>query len=73
MARIEDVIVKTLLCAEMSIGTACRMFVPFRGNCFGRIFHFNFFCFIFSNRFFDCLLTVLFTFGLCHPLALKRR
>ncbi len=33
--RIEDVIIKTLLSAEMPIATACKMFMPFRGNCFG--------------------------------------
>ena len=36
MARIEDVIVKTILCAEMSVGTACRMFMPHKNCCFGK-------------------------------------
>ncbi|XP_072031689.1 tubulin polyglutamylase TTLL5-like isoform X3 [Amphiura filiformis] len=32
--RIEDCIIKTLLCAEMPVATACKMFMPHRGNCF---------------------------------------
>ena len=35
MMRIEDVIIKTLISAELPIATACKMFMPFRGNCFG--------------------------------------
>lgn len=35
MMRVEDVIVKTLIAAELPIATACKMFVPYRGNCFG--------------------------------------
>ena len=35
MMRIEDVIIKTMLSAELSIATACKMFMPHRGNCFG--------------------------------------
>eukprot|EP00795_Rhopilema_esculentum_P003129 gene3129-1432_t len=34
MSRIEDVIVKTLLSAEFSVGTACRMFIPHKNCCF---------------------------------------
>ncbi|XP_064600356.1 tubulin polyglutamylase TTLL5-like isoform X2 [Liolophura sinensis] len=34
MMRIEDVIIKTIMSAEMPIATACKMFMPFRGNCF---------------------------------------
>ncbi|XP_076463867.1 tubulin polyglutamylase TTLL5-like [Babylonia areolata] len=34
MMRIEDVVIKTLLSVELSIATACKMFMPFRGNCF---------------------------------------
>ncbi|XP_065661661.1 tubulin polyglutamylase TTLL5 isoform X6 [Hydra vulgaris] len=34
MARIEDLIIKTIISVEMVISTACRMFVPHRGNCF---------------------------------------
>ncbi|CAD5121869.1 DgyrCDS10332 [Dimorphilus gyrociliatus] len=34
MMRVEDVIVKTLIAAELPIATACKMFVPYRGNCF---------------------------------------
>ena len=34
MARVEDVIIKTIIAGEMPIATACKMFVPHRGNCF---------------------------------------
>lgn len=34
MMRIEDVVIKTLLSVELSIATACKMFMPYRGNCF---------------------------------------
>ncbi|KAI0229728.1 Tubulin polyglutamylase TTLL5 [Lamellibrachia satsuma] len=34
MMRVEDVIIKTMLSAELSIATACKMFMPHRGNCF---------------------------------------
>ncbi|XP_033627215.1 tubulin polyglutamylase TTLL5-like isoform X2 [Asterias rubens] len=34
LSRIEDVINKTLLCAELPVATACKMFMPHRGNCF---------------------------------------
>ena len=36
MGRIEDVIVKTILSVEFSVGTACRMFVPYKSCCFGK-------------------------------------
>ena len=35
MMRVEDVIIKTLISAELPIATACKMFMPYRGNCFG--------------------------------------
>ena len=38
MGRIEDVIVKTILSVEFSVGTACRMFVPYKSCCFGKYF-----------------------------------
>ena len=38
MMRVEDVIIKTLLSAENTVATACKMFMPFKGNCFGK-FH----------------------------------
>ena len=38
MMRIEDVIVKTILCGESSISEACRIFQNHRGNCFGKQF-----------------------------------
>ncbi|KAK7103452.1 hypothetical protein V1264_018343 [Littorina saxatilis] len=34
MMRIEDVVIKTLLSVELSIATACKMFMPYRSNCF---------------------------------------
>ena len=36
MLRVEDVIIKTLISAELPIATACKMFMPFKGNCFGK-------------------------------------
>ena len=36
MGRIEDVIVKTMISVEFSVGTACRMFVPSKNCCFGK-------------------------------------
>ena len=34
--RVEDVIIKTVISAELAIATACKMFMPYRGNCFGK-------------------------------------
>ncbi|XP_064420977.1 tubulin polyglutamylase TTLL5 isoform X2 [Latimeria chalumnae] len=34
MSQIEDLIIKTVISAELPISTACKMFVPHRGNCF---------------------------------------
>ncbi|XP_014671051.1 PREDICTED: LOW QUALITY PROTEIN: tubulin polyglutamylase TTLL5-like, partial [Priapulus caudatus] len=34
MARIEDLIIKTLISAELPIATACKMYMPYRSNCF---------------------------------------
>ena len=36
MMRVEDVIIKTIVSVEMPIASACKMFMPFRGNCFGK-------------------------------------
>jgi len=36
MMAIEDVCIKTLLSVESQISAACRMFLPTRGNCFGK-------------------------------------
>ena len=33
--RIEDVIIKTILCSEEQIASACKLFMPQRGSCFG--------------------------------------
>ena len=38
MMSIEDVIIKTLISVELPIATACKMFMPYRGNCFGTIY-----------------------------------
>ena len=35
MMRVEDVIIKTLLCGVQHISSACMQFQPHRGNCFG--------------------------------------
>lgn len=37
MAKIEDLVIKTVIAGELPIATACKMFVPFPGNCFGKI------------------------------------
>ncbi|XP_074641434.1 tubulin polyglutamylase TTLL5-like isoform X2 [Tubulanus polymorphus] len=34
MMRIEDVLIKSILSVEPQVATACKMFMPFRGNCF---------------------------------------
>ncbi|XP_063040074.1 tubulin polyglutamylase TTLL5 [Engraulis encrasicolus] len=34
MGQIEDLVIKTLLSVELQIATACKMFVPFKTNCF---------------------------------------
>ncbi|XP_070578676.1 tubulin polyglutamylase TTLL5-like isoform X33 [Ptychodera flava] len=34
MSRIQDVVIKTILAGELPIATACKMFMPNRGNCF---------------------------------------
>ncbi|XP_067938422.1 tubulin polyglutamylase TTLL5-like [Watersipora subatra] len=34
MMRIEDAVIKTLISVETPIATACKMFMPHRGNCF---------------------------------------
>ncbi|KAK3093578.1 hypothetical protein FSP39_017678 [Pinctada imbricata] len=39
MMRVEDVIIKSILSVEMPVATACKMFMPHRGNCFGRYLH----------------------------------
>lgn len=36
MMNIEEAIIKTLLSVESPLASASRMFVPFRGNCFGK-------------------------------------
>ena len=36
MARIEAVIIKSIIAAELPIATACKMFVPHKENCVGK-------------------------------------
>ena len=36
MMRIEDVVVKTIIAGELHIASACKMFMPSPGNCFGK-------------------------------------
>ncbi|XP_048711496.1 tubulin polyglutamylase TTLL5 isoform X4 [Caretta caretta] len=35
MASVEDLIIKTIISAELAIATACKTFLPHRGSCFG--------------------------------------
>ena len=37
MARIEAVIIKSIIAAELPIATACKMFVPHKENCIGKL------------------------------------
>lgn len=34
VAKIEDLVIKTIIAGELPIATACKMFMPFPGNCF---------------------------------------
>lgn len=36
MANVEDLIIKTIISAELAIATACKTFLPHRGSCFGK-------------------------------------
>ena len=36
MMRIEDIVIKTILCSEEQIASACKLFMPHRGSCFGK-------------------------------------
>lgn len=36
MASVEDLIIKTLVSAELSIASACKSFLSHRGSCFGK-------------------------------------
>ena len=36
MAHLEDLIIKTIISAELAIATACKTFVPHRSSCFGK-------------------------------------
>lgn len=36
MSSVEDLIIKTIISAELAIATACKAFVPHRGVCFGK-------------------------------------
>lgn len=37
MMKIEGVIIKSILAAELPIATACKMFVPHKENCIGTL------------------------------------
>ncbi|TKC43982.1 hypothetical protein EI555_013867, partial [Monodon monoceros] len=37
MAHVEDLIIKTIISAELAIATACKTFVPHRSSCFGEL------------------------------------
>ncbi|XP_041122923.1 tubulin polyglutamylase TTLL5-like isoform X2 [Polyodon spathula] len=34
MAKVEDLVIKTVIGAELQIATSCKMFMPHKGNCF---------------------------------------
>lgn len=36
MANVEDLIIKTVVSAELAIATACKTFLSHRGSCFGK-------------------------------------
>lgn len=36
MASVEDLIIKTVVSAELAIATACKTFLSHRGSCFGK-------------------------------------
>ena len=36
MMKIEDCVIKTIMSVELPIATACKMFMPYKGNCFGK-------------------------------------
>lgn len=35
MMRIENAVIRTILSVESAVASACKMFQPHRGNCFG--------------------------------------
>ena len=37
MLRIEDLVIKTIIAGELPIASACKMFMPHPGNCFGEL------------------------------------
>ena len=37
VSKIEDLVIKTLICGEIPIATAYKMFVPHHGSCFGKL------------------------------------
>jgi hypothetical protein len=39
MMRIEDVVVKTILCSEEQIASSCKLVMPHRGTCFGELLY----------------------------------
>ena len=43
MMQIEEAIIKTMLSVESPLASAARMFIPFRGNCFGFYTYSSFF------------------------------
>lgn len=36
MGQIEDLVIKALLSVELHVANACKMFIPYRTNCFGK-------------------------------------
>ena len=35
MMRVEDVVIRTILCSHEQIASGCKLFMPHRGSCFG--------------------------------------
>ena len=52
MMQIEETIIKTLLSVESPLASAARMFIPFKGNCFGKINYLFKLVFILSIHFY---------------------
>ena len=37
MQRVEDVVIKAIMATTPPVAAACKMFVPHRSNCFGKV------------------------------------
>lgn len=52
MMRIEDVVIKIIVFVEVFVVIVCKMFMSFRGNCFGRFYYVSKFFFIYMKNLF---------------------